>query len=147
MGSDGWRISGCPVNGPAMAQGNGMLAVAWFTAVPSNRVRVAFSLDGGSSFATPIDVANDKPLGRVDVVVTPNGRALVSWLAQNEDGFSYREISPEGWVGDAIKVASMETRRASGFPKMIETKGELIFAWTDTLGDVPRVRTSTMRLP
>ena len=147
VGTDGWRISGCPVNGPAMAQGNGILAVAWFTAVPSNRVRVAFSLDGGSSFAAPIDVATDKPLGRVDVVVTPNGRALVSWLAQNEDGFSYREISPEGWVGDAIKVASMETRRASGFPKMIETKGELIFAWTDTLGDVPRVRTSTKRLP
>jgi hypothetical protein len=130
-----------------MAQSNGILAVAWFTAVPSNRVRVAFSLDGGSSFAAPIDVATDKPLGRVDVVVTPNGSAMVSWLAQNEGGFRFRKVMPDGEIGDGIEVASMETRRASGFPKMVETDGELIFAWTDTSGSVPRVRTSNMRLP
>ena len=147
VGTDGWRISGCPVNGPAMAQSNGILAVAWFTAVPSNRVRVAFSLDGGSSFAAPIDVATDKPLGRVDVVVTPNGSAMVSWLAQNQGGFRFRKVMPDGEIGDGIEVASMETRRASGFPKMVETDGELIFAWTDTSGSVPRVRTSNMRLP
>jgi hypothetical protein len=147
VGTDGWRISGCPVNGPAMAQSNGILAVAWFTAVPSNRVRVAFSLDGGSSFAAPIDVATDKPLGRVDVVVTPNGSAMVSWLAQNQGGFRFRKVMPDGEIGDGIEVASMETRRASGFPKMVETDGELIFAWTDTSGSVPRVRTSNMGLP
>ena len=147
VGTDGWRISGCPVNGPAMAQSNGILAVAWFTAVPSNRVRVAFSLDGGSSFAAPIDVATDKPLGRVDVVVTPNGSAMVSWLAQNQGGFRFRKVMPDGEIGDGIEVASKETRRASGFPKMVETDGELIFAWTDTSGSVPRVRTSKMGLP
>ena len=121
--------------------------MAWFTAVPSNRVRVAFSFDGGSSFDVPIDVVTEHPLGRVDLVVTPDGRAMVSWLAQNQGGFRFREVMPNGETGDAIKVASMETRRASGFPKMIESKGELIFAWTDTTGSVPRVRTSKMRLP
>ena len=146
-GTDGWRISGCPVNGPAIAQNNGIVGVAWFTAVPSNRVRVAFSFDGASSFDVPIDVVTEHPLGRVDLVVTPDGRAMVSWLAQNQGGFRFREVMPDGETGDVIKVASMETRRASGFPKMVETDGELIFAWTDTAGSVPRVRTSKMRLP
>ena len=147
VGTDGWRISGCPVNGPALAYRDGVIAVAWFTAVPSNRVRVAFSFDGGVSFDAPIDVDAENPLGRVDVVITAHGNAIVSWLAQNGGGFRYREITSDGQIGDAIKVASMATRRASGFPKMIETNGELIFAWTDTSADVPRVRTSMMRLP
>lgn len=147
VGTDGWRISGCPVNGPALAYRDGVIAVAWFTAVPSNRVRVAFSIDGGVSFDAPIDVDAENPLGRVDVVITAHGNAIVSWLAQNEGGFRYREITSDGQIGDAIKVASMATRRASGFPKMIETNRELIFAWTDTSADVPRVRTSMIRLP
>ena len=108
---------------------------------------MAFSFDGGVSFDAPIDVDAENPLGRVDVVITAHGNAIVSWLAQNEGGFRYREITSDGQIGDAIKVASMATRRASGFPKMIETNGELIFAWTDTSADVPRVRTSMMRLP
>ena len=147
VGTDGWRISGCPVNGPALAYRDGVIAVAWFTAVPSNRVRVAFSIDGGVSFDAPIDVDAENPLGRVDVVITAHGNVIVSWLAQNEGGFRYREITSDGQIGDAIKVASMATRRASGFPKMIETNRELIFAWTDTSADVPRVRTSMIRLP
>ena len=146
VGADGWRISGCPVNGPAIAHNNGVIGVAWFTAVPSDRVRVAFSFDGGSSFDAPIDVATEKPLGRVDVVITPNGSAMVSWLAQNQGGFSYREVTQQGAIGEAVAVASVEARRSSGFPKMIEANGELIFAWTDTLGDAPRVRTSKVRL-
>lgn len=147
VGTDGWRISGCPVNGPALAYRDGVIAVAWFTAVPSNRVRVAFSIDGGVSFDAPIDVDAENPSGRVDVVITAHGNAILRWLAQNEGGFRYREITSDGQIGDAIKVASMATRRASGFPKMIETNGELIFAWTDTSADVPGVRTSMIRLP
>ena len=147
VGTDGWQISGCPVNGPTVAERDGVIAVAWFTAVPSNRVRMAFSFDGGMSFDVPIEVDTESPLGRVDVVITAHGNAIVSWLAQNEGGFRYREVTSDGQIGDAIKVASMATRRTSGFPKMVESNGELIFAWTDTLGGESRVRTSMMRLP
>jgi hypothetical protein len=70
--ADGWEISGCPVNGPAMAAVPAMpampampatstmprrLAVAWFTAAPPGpRVEVAFSEDGGATFGPAVVV-------------------------------------------------------------------------------------------
>ena len=63
---DGWRIPGCPVNGPAVAHGDGHLAVAWFTAAQDRpRVLLAFSHDGGASFDAPIQIDGDRPVGRV----------------------------------------------------------------------------------
>ena len=49
--ADGWKIEGCPVNGPrATAHGN-LLAVAWFTAANSQpKVKLIFSQDGGANF-------------------------------------------------------------------------------------------------
>jgi hypothetical protein len=42
--ADGWRIEGCPVNGPAIAAEGREVAVAWFTgAQDTARVRLAFS--------------------------------------------------------------------------------------------------------
>lgn len=52
---DGWRIEGCPVNGPALAAAGDRVAAAWYTApggVP--RVNVAFSADGASRPAVPM---------------------------------------------------------------------------------------------
>ena len=57
VAQEGWYITGCPVNGPAIAAAKGVVAVAWFTAMPVNSVRVAFSFDGGRSFEAPVEVS------------------------------------------------------------------------------------------
>src|SRR5262249_28322192 len=45
---DGWRISGCPINGPALSARDRSLAVAWFTVQQGQgHSFVAFSADGG----------------------------------------------------------------------------------------------------
>ena len=142
VGVDGWEITGCPVNGPAIDREGSVIAVAWFTAVPRNTVRVAFSLDGGSSFEQPVNVMTDNPVGRVDLELGANGEAYVSWLAKGRGEFLYREVSPNGSMSLPTKVADMATHRNAGFPRMVSTGGKLIFAWTDTSDEVALVRTT-----
>ena len=144
VAQDGWYITGCPVNGPAIAGANGVVAVTWFTAVPVNSVRVAFSFDGGRSFAAPVDVSQDSPVGRVDLVVDAAGNAIVSWLSLAQEGFVYRRVQPSGEMGEIHLVAPMASHRNAGFPRMVQSSDRLIFAWTDTLADTPTVRAMSM---
>src|SRR5207249_11724715 len=54
---DGWKIAGCPVNGPqADAVGN-RVVVGWFTAArEQGHAFVAFSDDAAATFAAPIRI-------------------------------------------------------------------------------------------
>jgi len=58
------------------------VAVAWFTsAADTPRVKVAFSQDAGGTFSQPIQVDDGETIGRVDVLLLPDGSALVCWLS------------------------------------------------------------------
>jgi hypothetical protein len=147
VGYDGWEITGCPVSGPAIDQEGSVIAVGWFSAVPTNKVRIAFSFDGGASFDSPLDVMTGNPIGRVDIELTASGKAYVSWLAKGRGEFLYRVVSPDGAMSVPTKVVAMATHRNAGFPRMVSTADRLIFAWTDTSGDVAVVRSVTRELP
>jgi len=141
--ADGWRIDACPVNGPAVAARGEEVAVAWFTAPDQPRVRVAFSADGGRTFGAPLEVASGKVVGRVDVVLLQDGRAVVSWLAETANGAVIR-AQPFNHTGaaDVVKdIATSNVARSSGFPQMIEVANGLLFAWTEN-GSIPAVRTA-----
>ena len=57
VNNDGWKINGCPVNGPAIAARSRNVAVAWFTMQSGQgRAYVAFSSDAGRTFRAPIRV-------------------------------------------------------------------------------------------
>jgi hypothetical protein len=133
--SDGWKISGCPVNGPAVAARGDTVAVAWFTlAEDIPRVRFARSADGGASFGAAVEIAGHSPLGRVDVVLLDNDTAVVSWLDQDEGSpgeFRLRTVDSDSNAGEAFTVTRMQTGRPSGFPQMQATGNELIVAWTE----------------
>lgn len=132
--SDNWKIAACPVNGPALsAQGN-RVALAWFTAPgDSGRVNVAFSDNAGAKFGSPIRVDDGKPSGRVDVALTPDGGALVTWVERiggDTAAVRTRRISKEGKAGTATTIASSSAARASGFPKAVIAGNNVMFAWT-----------------
>jgi hypothetical protein len=140
---DGWRLSACPVNGPAVAADGDRVVVAWFTgAGDTARVRVAFSDNGGDSFGVPTRVDNGSPVGRVDVVLQPDGSALVSWLERTAapasqggggDGAEVRvrRVRSDGTLVQWATVARSSVARASGFPHMVATaRGEVFFTWT-----------------
>jgi hypothetical protein len=147
VSNDGWRIEACPVNGPAVdARGNDVV-VAWFTAPDKPRVRVAFSGDGGRTFSKAVEVASGKVAGRVDVVLLPDGRAAVSWLADAPGAAEVRvqRFARDGAAGAATTITRSDVARSSGFPQMVLVEGGLLFAWTES-GAVPRVQTALARL-
>jgi hypothetical protein len=145
--ADGWRIDACPVNGPAVAARGRNVVVAWFTAPDRPRVRVAFSADAGRTFAAPVEIGAGDALGRVDVVLLDDGRAVVSWLRQGPSGAQIvaQPVDRSATRGPAVVVAGTAVQRASGFPQMALAGDGLLFAWTEA-GAEPRLRTACATL-
>jgi len=131
---DGWQIHGCPVNGPAIAADGDHIAVAWFTAAKGQaKVQVVHSADGGATFGAPILVDDAQPLGRVDVAMAQDGRAVVSWLGSAEKGaeIRWRPISADGVAGPVRMVSTTSASRSAGVPRMIRRGDELLFVWVE----------------
>lgn len=135
IAEDGWRIAGCPVNGPAVAARGERVGAAWFTAGGGERrVFFAESDDAGRTFAEPVRVDAGAPLGRVDVVVFEGG-AIVSWLAETGQGNAevrLRRIDAAGKAGEVQILAGASAARSMGFPQMVLSGGRLVLAWTGT---------------
>ena len=150
VADDQWKIAGCPVNGPAIAALDERVAVAWFTmADEMPRVRFARSSDQAVTFSEVIDIDAGEVTGRVDVVLLEDGRAVVSWLQEGPDHrgeLVVRLVSDNGQAGPIVSVAPSATARAAGFPQMVNSDDYLFFAWTDTLGDKPRVQTARVSI-
>jgi hypothetical protein len=144
---DGWKIGGCPVNGPALAIRGDRMGCAWYTMggeEPAS-VRVAFSDDGGLSFAPPVEVDSGDPIGRVDLTFHEDGSALVSWIEQRGDTASIlvRRLSQTTEPG-AVRVATATSvSRSSGFPRMVRHGGQTFLAWT-AAGEPTQVRTGVL---
>lgn len=132
--ADNWKISACPVNGPALAANGSDVALAWFTAAGDTaRVNVAFSRNGGAAFGAPVRVDGGAPAGRVDVVMLPDRGALVSWIERTSGDTAavrVRRVGRDGKVGAPITVAASSAARASGFPRMVVSGSDVVFAWT-----------------
>ena len=145
--ADGWHMPACPVNGPAIDARGSEVVVAWFTAPDRPRVRLAFSSDAGRSFAAPIEVADGRVAGRVDVVLLEDGRAVVSWLDESVVGAEIRvqPFTRAGVAGPPVTVARSSAARSSGFPQMVLARNRLLFAWTDA-GEPLQLRTAVAEL-
>lgn len=138
--ADGWKVAGCPVNGPQVDATGKTAAVAWFTAAHDRpRVYVAFSED----FAHPVRVDEGKPAGRVDVVLLDANTALVSWIEENE--VRARTIRRGGTPGASVKITGARPGRASGFPRIARLGRDVYFVWTQTDGTAKQVQLA--RLP
>ena len=130
--ADGWQINGCPVNGPAVAATGKTVAVAWFTGANNkSQVKLAFSNDAGETFGAPVVIDDGNPAGRVDVLLLPDGTAIVSWLEKLDNGgeVRIRKVKPNVTREPSITIAPSGLARSSGFPQMVRTGNSLVFAW------------------
>lgn len=146
--NDNWKVAFCPVNGPSIDASGRDVAVAWFTgANETPRVNVAFSRDAGATFGAPVRVDGGQPAGRVDLVMTAEKDALVSWVERtggDTTAVRVRRMRGDGTLGAPVTVASSSSARASGFPRMVVAGRDVIFAWTQP-GRPSQVRVARMR--
>lgn len=92
--ADGWRIAGCPVNGPRLASDGSRVAAAWFTAAEDDpRVLVSYSPDAGMRWLAPLRVSDRPASGFTDVVLLRNGTLLVSWVDAGQNAWLTRITS------------------------------------------------------
>lgn len=146
---DNWQIAACPVNGPALSATGKNVALAWFTAKgDEGHSYVAFSADSGKSFGQPIRLDDASALGRVDVALLDDGSAAATWIefADGKSQFRMRRVTAAGERSPAVTVAGLAAGRTSGYPRMAQAGGELIFAWTES-GSPSKVTTARVAVP
>lgn len=137
--SDGWAITGCPVNGPAVCASGPEVAVAWFTLGSDSRprVQVVRSDDGARTFGPPLRIDDGAPLGRVDATFVGD-TLIVSWLetAGESAQWKVRALGASTGPGPSTVVAEVPAERASGFLRLAAAANDALAAWT---GPGPRV--------
>ena len=142
---DGWKIKGCPVNGPKAAALGNHLAVVWFTAAnDAPMVNLAFSVDGGRKFDSPIRVDETNAMGRVDLLLLDKENAVVSWMETSGERALIKaiRIDRNGAKGPVRKIAELDASRRTGFPQMELAGDQIYFAWTDVTDEKVNVRTA-----
>ena len=151
---DGWRIEGCPVNGPRAAiLAKGTTASAWFTGVGEDggEVRLAIRSEDGS-YAAPIRIDEGSAVGRVDVLWVDDQSVVVTWLedvgsAQAE--WRAMRVSSDGPMGPPIVIDTVPHDRTTGFLRMAPSGDDLILGWTaapEQRGGERRVVTARLRV-
>ena len=137
LGAEGWKIDGCPVNGPAVSARGLQVVAAWFSAEADRpRISAAFSKDGGKSFSKPVEVDAASPLGRIGLVWRDDSTAVISWMtAANSAGkhadLALRTVSTDGEMGEVKHIAEISTGRDAGVPQMAATEQGVLLAWTN----------------
>lgn len=132
---DGWRIAGCPVNGPALAAGKGRVFALWPT-MDGERMRVRMALDRGSGFGAPAELDEGTGvIGRVDAAAWGNDRFLAVWMGAGASsvGSALRLALVDGTlaVPESHTLAAMPAGRSSGLPRMAAEGGMALVAWVE----------------
>jgi hypothetical protein len=133
LSPDNWKINACPVNGAAAAVVGDRVAIAWYTdAQNSARTQVAFSNDGGATFAKPVRVSTGNSLGHVSVAFEDQNVAVVSWLEEGKGSegveLLVRRVPAVGSPGPVTKVAQ-GSRSSIGYPRLLHTGAVTWIAW------------------
>jgi len=127
--ADGWHIEACPVNGPHLDARNENIALVWFTA-PQDQpaVKLAFSLDGGAHFISPVRLDTARAIGRAQVAALSDGSAVGFWLESDAEGtrLAARRVLSDGGMGAALELARGEN---FGYPHMAKTAAGILVAW------------------
>ena len=142
--NDNWKISGCPVNGPAISTKNNNVAVTWFTVAKDiPQIKVAFSNDNGDTFKTPIQIGNTRSLGRLDIEMLDDTSAIVSWIetVNGQTVIKIQRIFMNGTQSKEFVVSESSESRSSGFPRMVIKNDEIIMTWTQ-IGEQLQVKTA-----
>ena len=148
---DGWKINGCPVNGPNVDSYGDNVVVSWFSASNGRpKVNLKFSTDNGRTFGDKIliDEVENSPLGRVDIEFISETEAMISWLStvDGKGKLLIRKIKTNGDIGPIKVVEEVSTERSTGFPQIEEFNDDVYISWTDNSESGKKVRVTKIPL-
>lgn len=131
--ADGWKIDGCPVNGPRLAANRERVAATWFTGADGS-VRASLADVHGHRFGAPIRIDDGAPEGRGDAAFLPDGSLLVGWMEHEPKLSSWRvrRVLRDGSLGPSLVVARVSSERSSGFLRMSSDEAGVLVAYTET---------------
>lgn len=125
--ADNWEIPACPVNGPALATHERLVATAWFTAVgEEGHAYAAFSSDAGRTWGQPVRLDDAGSTGHVGIVLLEDGSAVASWEEVNGE-LRMRRVEASATKSPAVAVGA----RPGGPAKLAYANGELLLAWSE----------------
>ena len=143
--ADGWQVSACPVNGPAVAARGNAAVVAWYSeAGGAPAVRLARSTDAGDRYAAPVVVDQGAAVsGQVDVALDSD-QAWVAWLREDATGqtLMLARYAPDlSRQLQRIEVARPAGRgHATGSPRLVADGGSAWLVWTDVADGVAHLQ-------
>jgi hypothetical protein len=132
---DNWQISGCPVNGPALALNEEGVGVVWFNAKNDEpQVRFAFKQHNSELFLGNVILEEYVPWGYVDIVYDElNDQFVLSWLRDGENGLQLvaRSVDQLGNLNQEIIIFENKLTYPLDFPKIEIIGNYLLASWTD----------------
>ena len=150
LSNDGWKIAGCPVNGPAVAASGDLVAVAWFTAANDQpKVQARISTNSGKSFGEPVLISRLNPVGQVDIEILDDNSVAVSWVEKGsraqvkQNDVKLVPVTIDGSTGEDRIVGKTNYMRS--VPQMTLVEDSLVFVWTDAHDGVSSL--ASVRMP
>ena len=141
IADDGWYITGCPVNGPAIDADGDLVAIAWFSAANDRPVvRAVISTNGGRTFREPVEIATTRSSGHVGIAIVDRLSVVISWVESDKRGtnaINIRGLTVGGIAGPVETVGRSTLLRI--YPQLARSNDKLILAWTDEVGEAVEV--------
>ncbi len=135
--NDGWKIYGCPVNGPSIDAFDETVLAAWFTnANEKPEIKVAISRDGGLTFGRVRKIPSRRPIGHVDIKMLNGQTGIVSWLEweNSKEMLKICKITLNGCMKPQV-ITVNSPHGSLNFPKISATSSDFFITWTQPLSD------------
>jgi len=134
LNRDGWKINGCPTEGPSAAVQSERVGIAWLTRAQDNpRIQMSLSANSGESFSAPLRIDDGNPYGHPNVTLFDSQTYLVAWLEKTAQGaeLRLRRVSMSGVKSPSVTIANVAAARSAGLPKILVAGNQILLAWRD----------------
>lgn len=139
--ADGWKIDGCPVNGPAIAVSGSKGLVFWPTLV-NEQMTLRYVLAESTAALLGDPTMHElqppaAPSGRVDAAVWHDS-FLLTWISRARDrpAIELAVLNADGGAETSIPIAEPALRgRATGFPRVASDGKRALVVWPELGGD------------
>jgi hypothetical protein len=133
LNDDGWKIEGCPVNGPALAVNGEKLLALWPTAA-TGAMQVRYTVRQWDQPAVTTVLDAEGSARRVDAAALGDG-FVISWLGGNgaASALHLAVIDQDGALREQRAVTT-PALKVTGFPRMASQGETVLLAWTANLG-------------